>query len=73
LKFLGEVWVGRACAVANEVELTKVPKEGEKKGEAARKKGGPAYGLPPMVARQPWPAVCQIVGLSPFSHFFGFI
>jgi hypothetical protein len=26
LKFLGEVWARLACAEANEVELTKVPK-----------------------------------------------
>jgi hypothetical protein len=36
LKFLGELWAGRACVGANEVELTKVPKsEGRR-----RKKGG---------------------------------
>jgi hypothetical protein len=28
LKFLGEVWARRACARANEVELTKMPKNG---------------------------------------------
>jgi hypothetical protein len=40
LKFLGELWAGRACAGANEVELTKVPKSGgrrRKKREAGRK------------------------------------
>jgi hypothetical protein len=35
LKFLREVWARRACARANEVELTKVPKSGQR-----RKKGG---------------------------------
>jgi hypothetical protein len=43
LKFLGEAWTGRACAGANEVELTKVPKSGgrrRKNGGGKRKKGG---------------------------------
>jgi hypothetical protein len=42
LKFLGNLWVGRACAGANEVELTKVPKSwgrGGKTGEAGWKHG----------------------------------
>jgi hypothetical protein len=42
LKFLRVVWVGRACAEANEVELTKVPKSGgrrrKKMEEVGRKK-----------------------------------
>jgi hypothetical protein len=53
LKFLKEVWAKRPWAGANEVELTKVPKSRErrrKKGEAAKKKGGPAYGRRPVVA-----------------------
>jgi hypothetical protein len=37
LKFLGELWAGRACTGANEVELTKVPKSG---GRRRKKKGG---------------------------------
>jgi hypothetical protein len=43
LKFIGEVWAGRACAGANEVELTKVPKSGrrrKKKERDRREKGG---------------------------------
>jgi hypothetical protein len=37
LKFLGELWAGRACARTNEVELTKVPKSG---GRRKKKRGG---------------------------------
>jgi hypothetical protein len=44
LKFLGELWAGRACAVANEVELTEVPKSGgrKRKKRGGRKKNGDA-------------------------------
>jgi hypothetical protein len=44
---LGRVWLGRACAKANEEELTKVPKTwgslGKKRG-GRNKKGGPVEG-----------------------------
>jgi hypothetical protein len=43
LKFLGELWAGRACAGANEVELTKVPKSGgRRKKWGGRRKNGEA-------------------------------
>jgi hypothetical protein len=45
LKFLGKVWAGRACAGANEKELTKYKKnwgqEGREKGARVYKNGGP--------------------------------
>jgi hypothetical protein len=47
LKFLGEVWVGRAWVGTNEVELTKVPKSGgrrRKKGGGSKKEMGPMHG-----------------------------
>jgi hypothetical protein len=48
LKFLGEVGAWRACAVANEVELTKVPKSGGRRkkmgGRRLAKLGHPYMG-----------------------------
>jgi hypothetical protein len=45
LKFLGEVWAGRACAGANEEELTTCGKiwgqSGRKEGAGGLDKGGP--------------------------------
>jgi hypothetical protein len=46
LKFLGEVWAGRACVGANEEELTTCGKiweqRGRKEGAGGLDKGGPA-------------------------------
>jgi hypothetical protein len=64
LKFLGELWVGRACAAANEVELTKMPKSrgrrkkrgGKRKsGRSKKNKMGPARGRQATTGRGPVP------------------
>jgi hypothetical protein len=39
LKFQGEVWVGRACAVANEKELTTCTKSGGQEEKKFKKNG----------------------------------
>jgi hypothetical protein len=44
LKFLGEVWAGRACVGANEEELTICKKNGGKKEEEGGKVGAKGGG-----------------------------
>jgi hypothetical protein len=39
LKFLGRVWSGRACAIANQQELTTCAKSGGQEKKRKRKKG----------------------------------
>jgi hypothetical protein len=78
LKFLGKVWAGRACAGANEVELTKVPKSGgrrrkkrggkKKKGGGRKNKMGPVHGQ--------WATAslshCRMTIFNFFDFFFDF-
>jgi hypothetical protein len=62
LKFQGEVWAGRACAGANQQELTTCTKSGgqerkkiqEKWELSHRRKCRPAAGGRPLIAGWPW-------------------
>jgi hypothetical protein len=55
LKFQGEVWAGRACAAANEEELTACAKfcgqGGWAKGAGGGQSGAPALGRSPTAGR----------------------
>jgi hypothetical protein len=63
LKFQGEVWVGRACAAANQKELTTLKKiwgqGGWAKGAGGQNRGAPVQGRSPTASRwpggRPWP------------------
>jgi hypothetical protein len=52
LKFQGEVWVGRACAAANEKELTTCAKSTGQEEKNEKKNGNSPIGL----GVDPWPA-----------------
>jgi hypothetical protein len=74
LKFLGEVWARQAWARANEVELTKMPKNGgrrRKKGGGRKKKVGLACGWRATTGCQSTVALPSY-GIS-FFNFFGFL
>jgi hypothetical protein len=70
LKSLSEVWAGRACAGANESELTTCGKNwGQEggKGEAAIEKRGPRHSRRATVGRPPAPYAVSS------SNFFNFL
>jgi hypothetical protein len=64
LKFLGEVWAGRACAGANEEELTACGKtwgqRSRKEGVGGLDKGGPAQERLATASR-PWPVMLLLL------------
>jgi hypothetical protein len=80
LKFQGEVWAGRACAAANQQELTTCTKCGgqeEKKIQEKwelphRRRCRPAAGGRPLVGGRPWAADLRLWGSSNFFEIFLF-
>jgi hypothetical protein len=80
LKFQGEVWAGRACAGANQQELTTCKKSGgqeEKKFQEKwelphRHRCRPAAGGRPLVAGRPWAADLCLWDSSNFFEIFLF-
>jgi hypothetical protein len=76
LKFLGEVWARQACIVANEVELTKVPKSGgrrKKKGGGCKNKMGLACGRRVIIGRRPAVGLHQCFQIIIFLIYFYFL
>jgi hypothetical protein len=65
LKFQGEIWAGRACAAANEKELTTCAKSGGQEEKKFKKNGNNLTG--PGV--DPWPAGRHL-RLSGCPNFF---
>jgi hypothetical protein len=80
LKFQGEVWAGRACAEANERELTTCAKSGgheekkiqEKWEQPDRRRCRPTAGGRPLVARRPRINTCACQVVPNFLNFFKF-
>jgi hypothetical protein len=79
LKILGEVWAGRACAIANEKELTTCVLKGglefEKRGGICTKKGALST---PRLAGEYWSPTGRNrsltdCGLPFFLQYFSFI
>jgi hypothetical protein len=76
LKFQGEVWAGRACAVANQQELTTCTKSGGQEEKNFKKNGNcphrcrcrPAASGRPLVARRP--RVVDTCACGDSSNFF---
>jgi hypothetical protein len=80
LKFQGEVWAGRACAGANQQELTTCTKSGgheEKKIQEKwelphRRRYRPAASGRPLVAGRPWVDTCACGIVQIFLKCFYF-
>jgi hypothetical protein len=69
LKFQGEVWAGRACAVANQQELTTCAKSGGQDGKKIQEKWEQPHRSkrPPTAGRRPTVGRLDLWG---YFHFF---